>query len=153
MKTKRTLTIAVVVALAALMALGAFRWTRRAEAQSERSTAEPGEFLAFGVLGITPGQTVRLHAVSVGVSDIQDVELLIYDSEGHLLVRSPERLRPGRSATLALPFVARDSIRLELYAVIRLVNGAPRRGYVIPTLEVVDDATGKSIFTLANPEG
>jgi hypothetical protein len=153
MKTKRTLTIAaVLVALAGLTAFGVLRWTRPAEAQSERPTAEREDFLAFGVVGITPGQTVRLHAVSVGVPDIQDVELLIYDSEGHLLVRSPERLRPGRPATLALPF-ARDSIRLEVYAVIRLMNGAPRRGYVIPTLEVVDDATGKTIFALVNPEG
>ena len=156
MKTKPTLTIATVLfALTALLTLGAFRGMRRAHAQSETtaadtSAAERKDFLAFGV---PPGQTARLHTVSVGVTDVQDVELLIYDSQRHVLARSFERLHPGRAATLALPFIEREGNRLELYAVIRLVNGSPRRGYVISTLEVVDDATGKTIFAFADPEG
>jgi hypothetical protein len=160
MKTKRTLTIAtVLLALSVLVTLGIFRGTSRALAQSETPAADDasaagrGEFLAFGVLGITPGQTARLHAVVLGVPETQEVELLIYDSRGHVLARSPERLHPGRPATLALPFIERDGNRLELYAVIRLVNGAPRRGYVISTLEVVDDDTGKTMFASVNPEG
>jgi hypothetical protein len=159
MKTKLTLTIATaLLALSVLVTLGFFRGPWRAQAQSETPAADAsaegrGEFLAFGVLGITPGQTARLHAVALGVPETQEVELLIYDSRGHVLARSPERLHPGRPATLALPFIERDGNRLELYAVIRLVNGAPRRGYVISTLEVVDDATGKTMFASVNPEG
>ena len=61
-----------------------------AEAESKH------EFLAFGVFGITAGQTVRLHAVALGVPKAQDVELIIYDGQGEILARSIERLHPGR---------------------------------------------------------
>ena len=111
------------------------------------------EFLAFGVFGITGGQTARLHAVPVGVASAQLVELMFFDRNGNLLAQSTERLLPGQAASLDFAPVGVEISRKEIYAVMRFVNGRPRRGYVIPTVEVIDDFTRKTIFMIADPEG
>jgi hypothetical protein len=116
------------------------------------------EFIAYGVANISRGQTARLHVVTVGIPDIQPAELLIYDSHGNLLAHSSQRLLPGRAVSLDLPFSEQPGItgipgdRLEFYAVVRFASQRGRdRGYVIPTLEVIEDATGKTIFMIACP--
>ena len=53
------------------------------------------EFLAYGIANIGPGQTARLHVVSIGNPDIQPAELVIYDRLGNILARSRELLLPG----------------------------------------------------------
>jgi hypothetical protein len=112
------------------------------------------DFLAFGVSTITTGQTARFHAVSVGVGEAQYIELMLFDGQGNLLARSVERLLPGRSASLDFtPNADVAASRVEVYAVMRFIDGSPKRGYVIPTVEVVDNASGKTIFMSADPEG
>ena len=138
-------TTTLVALIAALAVFGLLHKGARAEDREE--------FLAFGVQGITRGQTVRLHAVPLGVATVQSVELMIYDSQGNLLAHSSERLLPGQAASLELPFPERDSNRLEIYGVMRFVNGRPRTGYVIPTMETIDDSTGKTIFMGVDPTG
>jgi hypothetical protein len=105
------------------------------------------EFLAYGVANIAPGQTARLHVVTVGIPDVQPAELVIYDRLGLLL--------PGRAVALDLKFDEQQGIavtgnRLQFYAEVRF--GKQRQGYVIPSLEVMD-ATGKTILMVADPLG
>jgi hypothetical protein len=142
-KTKRVSLIALAVVIACVCIV-----SRRAAGAEDKL-----DFLAFGVVGITPGQTVRLHAVSVGVPDVQNVELMFFDSQGNLLGHSFERLLPGRAASLDFTPIDVRFNRMEIYSVMRFVNGSPRRGYVIPTAEVIDDSTGKTIFMSGDPTG
>lgn len=114
------------------------------------------EFLAYGVANISPGQTARLHVVTIGNSDIQPAELVIYDNQGNVLERSLERMIPGRAVVLDLRFAdhtgtAVGSNRLEFYAEVRFTK--LRRGYVIPSVEVIDDVTGSTVRMIADPIG
>lgn len=146
MKTRR---ISLVV-LATIVTLTVCVVSRRAASAEEKN-----EFYAFGVAGITSGQTARFHAVSVGVGEVQYVELMFFDGQGNLLARSAERLMPGRSVSLDFtpPNADVAASRVEVYAVMRFINGSPKRGYVIPTVEVVDNASGKTIFMYTDPTG
>lgn len=138
------------IALAAIVLASVYVVSHRA-ARAEDKT----DFLAFGVSTITSGQTARFHAVSVGVGEVQFVELMFFDSDGNLLARSAERVLPGRSASLEFtpPDTKVGLSRVEVYAVMRFINGSPRRGYVIPTVEVVDNDSGKTIFLFVDPTG
>lgn len=115
------------------------------------------EFLAYGVANISQGQTARLHVVSIGNPDTQPAELVIYDRLGNVLARSFERLQPGRAAALDLKFadhsmgIAVIGNRLEFSALVRF--NKLKRGYVIPSLEVMDDATGKTSLMIIDPIG
>ena len=116
-------------------------------------------FLAYGVAAISPGETARLHVVTVGIPDLQPAELVIYDREGNILAHSTEYLRPGSAAALDLSFpeppaVAVPGNRLEFYAEVRFARQrGPDRGYVIPSLEVLDNDTGKTIRLVVDPIG
>ena len=136
------------LALAALVIAG-LCYYRGARAEDKT------DFLAFGISTINSGQTARLHAVSVGAGEVQYVELMLFDGQGNLLARSAERLIPGHSASLEFspPNADVAASRVEVYAVMRFINGSPKRGYVIPTVEVVDNASGRTIFMSADPEG
>ena len=114
------------------------------------------EFLAYGISSISQGETARLHAVSFGNPDIQPAELVIYDRLGNILARSSVRLRPGRPAAINLRFDEQTGIavvgnRLEFIAVVRFAK--LREGYVIPSLEIIDDATGKTSRMVVDPIG
>ena len=113
------------------------------------------KFLAYGVANIAPGQTARLHVVTVGIPDVQPAELVIYDRLGNILTRSRELLLPGRAVALDLKFDEQQGIavignRLQFYAEVRF--GKQRQGDVIPSLEVMD-ATGKTILMIFDPVG
>ena len=62
------------------------------------------DFLAYGVATISPGETARLHVVTVGIRDVQPAELIIYNREGNILAHSTEYLRPGSAVALDLSF-------------------------------------------------
>ena len=114
------------------------------------------EFLAYGVANISPGQTARLHVVTIGNPDIQPAELVIYDRQGSVLARSLERLRPGRAVALDLRFADHTGIavggnRLEFYAEVRFSK--LRNGYVVPSLEVIEDTTGNTVRMIVDPLG
>ena len=126
---------------------------------SRQASAQQYQFLAYGVVNISPGQTARLHVVTVGIPDVQPAELVIYDRMGNTLTRSSERLLPGRAVALDLRFdeqnVANTAAvvgnRLQFYAEVRFAK--QHTGYVIPSLEVIDDATGKTILMVLDPLG
>src|SRR5262245_45889033 len=143
-KSKR---ISLIALIAIVFAAVCFITHRAAGAEDKT------DFIAYGVVSVSTGQTARFHAVSVGVTEIQHIELMFYDHQGNMLAQSSERVLPGRST--ALDFTPGRELfhRTDVYAVMRFVTGSPKRGYVIPSLEVIDDSTGKAIFMIADPEG
>lgn len=150
---KKSSTKAMIVA-AVLVAAVWMVWPASREA-----SAQEYDFLAYGVTTISPGETARLHVVTVGVPDVQPAELVIYSREGHILAHSTEYLRPGRAAALDLSFPEPPGTtvpgnRLEFYAEIRFARQrGPDRGYVIPSLEVLDSDTGRTIRMIVDPLG
>jgi hypothetical protein len=147
----RTKLIAIAIVIGALAASWAVSGSRRVAATDENRE----EFLAYGIANITRGQTARLHVVSVGNPNDVPAELVIYSSQGEVLARSSERLIPGKAVFLDLSFDQQPAVagnRLEFYAVVRFDLGRGR-GYVIPTLKVLEDVTGKSILMVADPLG
>jgi hypothetical protein len=148
MRAKVITTVIVIGVLSAIW--GAFS-TRPVVAGDENRE----EFLAFGVGNITRGQTARLHVVTIGNPNDFPAELVIYDSQGNVLARSLERLIPGKAVFLDLSFDQQAGVagnRLDFYAIVRFDRGRVL-GYVIPTLEVLEDATGKTLFMIADPMG
>jgi len=127
-------------------------WPARGQAVGD----DLDEFLAYGIATLSPGETARLHVVSVGNTDIEPAELLILDRLGNELVRRSVLLRPGQAISINLRFDEQTGIavvenRLEFYAAVRF--GRLRRGYVIPSLEIIDDATAKTTRMIVDPIG
>ena len=120
-----------------------------------QGTSNLDAYLAYGVASISPGETVRLYAVTVGIPEAHPAELVIRDRLGHVLVQSSGRLLPGRAVALDLSFDAHSIAvvgnRLEFQAEVRFAK--PGKGYVIPSLEVIEDATGRTIRAIVDPIG
>jgi hypothetical protein len=111
-------------------------------------------FRAFGMIGITSGQRVRLNAVPVGLQNELAIELMILDGSGNVLARDVERVAPGHAISLEQPFLpVRSGNRLPVRALIRWPGQLGQDEYVVSTLEVVDDATGRTVLVDPDPEG
>ena len=130
------------LAVALLVASGGAMWfANRAKAQDTRTTG----YLATGIVGITSDQTARINVVTIGVGHDVPVELTFLDDRGNLVGRSVERLAPGRATSLDFHFVPNPrGLRYPLRALVRWGTNLGSEGYVIPTLEVVDDVTGRT---------
>jgi hypothetical protein len=110
---------------------------------------------AFGLIGIDPFSTARLNAVcAVGplpATDIPpgpcDVTLEFHDVTGRVLKQATFRLQPGQAASLDLRSTeAAASRRTEIQPAIPQAG----RGFVLATVEVYDNLTGRTI-ALMNP--
>ena len=176
MKTKRRIvSVLALVALAALMSLGIFRGTERAHAQ-DQPPPNPDR-ISFGMVGITPGQTIRLNVVNLyppgpSTPDFPPgptrVTLTFLDREGHLFrnrdgspVGRVAMLEPGESAFLNLSAdqFAGGAARLQLRAVVT-VNPPPNPESQVPppvndriatTVEVIENATARTSLVLSGP--
>jgi len=117
--------------------------------------AEQTPFFVFGVTGIIPSETARLHVVSVGLRDAIPAQLVFLDGQGSILMQSAVELVPGRSVSLDLPFIERSASgnRLSFYTRINLLSKPDKDGYVVSTLEVIDNNTGRTIRVIVDPEG
>ena len=110
---------------------------------------------AFGVVSITPDQTIRLNAVcsSHGVRGVPpeacSAELMFHDAAGNVLASHIVRLRPGQAAFLDFTVGARTEA-LERVGIQPCIIPAPDRGRMLPTAEVFDTATGQTAF-VTNP--
>ena len=62
---------------------------------------------------------------------------------------------PGRAVSLDLPFIERSASgnRLSFYTRINLLSKPDKNGYVVSTLEVIDNNTGRTLRESVNPEG
>jgi hypothetical protein len=129
---------------------------------------------SFGMLGISTGQTARLNVVNaIPVGPPQQVTLMFVDANGRpfinaagQLLSSSVLLGPGQSAYLDLngdnipigppnipggpPSIpVGPPIRVQFRALIPDCEGC-NRGLVVPTLEMFDNASGKT--TLVMPD-
>jgi hypothetical protein len=136
----------------AFLAIGASFISSRstqANAADERSSV-----LVFRMLGIGRGQTARLNVLSFGQRNAIPVALQFLDMDGRVLGQSSAMLAPGHAVLLDLPFAERgDSNRLQFYAVVSFGQKPGPEGYLIPTLELVDNATGKTEVLGPDPAG
>lgn len=144
--------LVIVTGMAIVMSM----WMALASSREAAAEEYLDEFLAYGIANISPGQTARFHVVSVGNPDIQPAELVIYDRQGNALAHSLVRLRPGSAVSLDLRFADHTGIavggnRLEFYAAVRFSK--LHNGYVIPSLEVIEDTTGNTVRMIVDPIG
>jgi len=128
----------------------------------------PGD-LTFGLVGIVPGETIRLTAVNSSADNPQifppdpcRVTLTFFNAEGHVVQRSSTVLNPGQSTFLDLPLspvgvnpaaaVAGPPSQLQLRGIVTV---EPVKGQRFPpdpchaTLEVFDQATGRTTAVLS----
>lgn len=150
---------AAAVVLLGIIAATITTWnTPQAKALSQH--VEP---LAFGMFGITHGQTARLNVVDTSVinSDVppgpcRAVELMFIDAGGNVRGRSVECLMPSRAAFLDLngSFLEMSSLHIEIRAKVQVLepdrNGHPFN--LVSTVEVFDNETGKTSFVMSHPK-
>jgi hypothetical protein len=110
---------------------------------------------AFGIISITPDQTIRLNAVCSehGVNGVPPApcraELMLHDAAGNVLVSQIVRLKPGQATFLDYTVGLRTTPS-ERVGIQPCVLPDPQRGRVLPTVEVFDSATGQTAL-LVNP--
>jgi hypothetical protein len=135
--------------LALLVAVGVFFGASQASAIKE---VDPR---AFGMFGITPGQTARLNMVNIETEVLLpavQVELSFIDSDGNTLLQKVHTLHQGKAVALDLNgnlFAGRG--RTQIRALARFVGTPDTRDdpffrNCLPTLEVVDNTTGRTSF-------
>ena len=171
MKTKRRIVTALaLVALATLASFGLFRGTQRAHAQ-DIPPPQP-ERISFGMVGITPGQNIRLNVVNVQPPPSDGfppgpirVVLTFLNIDGQPFrgrdgnpVRRVAMLEPGASTFLNLSAdqFARDAARLQLRALVTLPPPSdgvppPQPDRIVATVEVVNNANGRTDLVLSGP--
>jgi hypothetical protein len=142
MESKRTLTIATLLALAALLTLGVFRGTRMVHAQEQPPALVVGR-ISFGMIGIARGQTARLNVTNPDETRPVVINWKLLDSDSEVLRRRDgqpiERtmtLAAGHSAFLQVNadnLLGRDEVRLNLRAVVSFhPPPEPERGELPP---------------------
>jgi hypothetical protein len=158
--------------LATLATLGTFRGVQHAQAQEGEQTPG-GKRISFGMVGITPGQTLRLNVVNTAFTrqgelppDPCRVVLTFFDAEGRhyrrrdgAVVRSAAQLQPGRATSLDLNAdeFATEGGRIQLRAVVTVIpppvgdtNALPP-GPCVTSVEVINNANGKTVLYVGNP--
>jgi hypothetical protein len=136
----------------ALLALAVVLFLEHAD--GGRAQIDPGNKAFFGLIGIAPGQTLRLAAVNVGTTAPPEPELAcrvrlgFADIDGQPLQESVElRLLPAAGGVVDLPYfrLARSG-RVEVHPLAEVPRG--QRGgpfcAVDVVAEVIDDATGRT---------
>jgi len=169
MKNKRTLSIAITAfILTAIAAFGLFRYLPQTVKAFDPQPDPP----AFGIFGITEGQTARVNVVNT--AEPRDgtvppgpcrVVITFRNAAGGLFTRPDGtplsrtvELGPEQSTFLMLNadnFGREASGRLQLRPDVKIqqsdpVNGVPP-GPCIPTIEVINNATGRTQFVFFPP--
>jgi hypothetical protein len=147
MKTMKARNLFLVLVL--LAAMGAFFGATQASSIQEISPR------AFGMFGITQGQTARLSMVSLETGELLpaiQVELSFIDSDGNTLLQKVHTLHQGKAVALDLNgnlFAGRG--RTQIRALVRFIGTPDTRDdpffrNCLPTMEVVDNTTGRTSF-------
>jgi hypothetical protein len=138
----------------------------KGEADESRNSYCRPDRLLFGQVGVGAGQTLQVNAVFSNPPDPDQpqpgaitVRFSILDDTGAVVASSVERIMPGHSASLS--FTPRPdpngnaAARANLHGVV--VTQSPpdpdrKAGRVIGTVEVIENATGRTNFVLgSNP--
>ena len=104
---------------------------------------------SFGVVSITPDQTIRLnvvcseHGVKAVPPDVCRAELMLHDAAGNVLASQIVRLKPGQSAFLDYRIGVRTAA-FERVGIVPCVIPDPEHGRLLATAEVFDNATGQT---------
>ena len=168
--TRRTVVALALVALAVLAALGVFRGERLAHAQDVQPSMI--DRISFGMVGITQGQTARINVANVLTANDPNyppgptrVVLIFLNSDGQLFrnrdgnpIRRVAMLERGQSTFLELNFdeFPPGPTRIQLRAVVTALPPGPSDnalppGPIVPTVEVLTNATGRTAFVLSGP--
>ena len=174
MKTKRrTVTSLAMVALTALVSLGIFRGEPRAHAQ-DQLPPPTGDRISFGMVGITQGQTARISVANVIAQNDSNyppgpsrVAIIVVNSNGNPFrnrdgspVRKVAMLERGDSTFLDLNAdeYPPGPTRIQLRAVVTVLpppnpesNVFPPGPSTVQTVEVITNATGRTVFALSGP--
>lgn len=140
MRTRRSLS--KMFALVALVTLaGLWPSTRSVQAISSFSYSS-------GMVGIMPGQTARIGVVNTGSKDVQ-VTLSILDDGGKVMILCDSVVSAGQSHFDDFQHPG-GANRLELRGVVVVREAANRKEAeaVIPSLQVFEDATGKTTMMI-----
>jgi hypothetical protein len=124
---------------------------------------------AFGMIGITTGQTAQINVFNPGLTQPPEpdrplsVDISFVDAEGNVQKQTTVDLASGQSAMLSLngDDLLRGSGRVQLRALVRL-NQPPdpeiagggnqsRVPAIVSSVEVIDNATGRTSFVLTQP--
>ena len=106
---------------------------------------------AFGVVSITPDQTIRLNAVCSehGVGSVPPApcraELMLHDAAGNVLASQVVRLKPGQATFLDYRIGIRTA-PFERVGIVPCVIPDPQRGRMLATAEIFDNTTGQTAF-------
>ncbi len=133
--------------LALLAVAGVFFGVAQASAIKE---VDP---VAFGMFGITQGQTARLSVANLASGELVpavQVELSFIDGDGNTLLQKVHTIHQGKSAFLDLSgnqFAGRGG-RTQVRALVRFVGTPDTRDdpFFLPSVEVIDNATGRTSF-------
>jgi hypothetical protein len=123
-------------------------------APGSQAQLDPGNRAFFGLVGIAPGQTLRLAAVNAGLNPPPDpdrvcrITLGFADLNGRPLQDPVElRLLPSAGGVVDLPYgqLARGG-RVEVHPLAEVPTGQPGREFcaVDVAAEVIDDASGRT---------
>lgn len=149
MKTAKTTMklFATVIALVAAAAIWSAWGARQAQALADsEKVLEP--------IGITFGQTARLNALNSGEAKGLIIDWKFLDSAGRTLAQGPEPhiIPAGQFRSFDVNGdelgAERDRFgRIQMRAVVTLLGRTDARGKHCVSVEVIDNATGKTTFT------
>ena len=131
------------------LAMGTIWFVKASHAQPKATG-----YRAWGMMGVATGQTLRFNAASVSVDHEVPVDLIVLDGEANVVGRKIDRLQPGHATFVDVPFPAgARTNRVQLRGLVRWGSDLGREGYLISSIEVIDDATGKTtVLAIPNPE-
>jgi hypothetical protein len=174
MKTKRTLTLATVLAaITMLTTLSVLQRTRKVHAQ-DQIPPPVGDRISFGLIGITEGQTVRVNVSNIIAANDPSyppgptrVVIRFLNAAGHLVtnrkgevIRQAVDLERGESTSFDLSFgeLPPGPVRAQFRALITEdpppsdgTNPLPPGPSTVQTVEVINNANGRTVFALFAP--
>lgn len=105
-----------------------------------------------GMLGVVPGQTLRLNAVNIGVlANACSVQMMILDASGNHLTRPDTvTLLPGAAAHLDFsPPPSGALSRTQARTLIALAETSRTNCAILPTVEVFDNVTQRTSIAMS----
>jgi hypothetical protein len=144
-RTTRTKLVAIILSLTAAAVIWTVWGAGRVDAIQDSEDFPPP-------FGIAQGQTARVNILNVGDSGIIIIGGKFLDSRNNVVrefVREPIEVAPGRFMSFDFSgdehnALADISGRIQLRAVVTALGGPDTRRNLITSVEVIDDATGKT---------
>jgi hypothetical protein len=142
---KRIQQFSKLFVLVALFAAAAPWTTSRTSA---RQTDSVGRTVNFGSIGVARGQTVRITGLAVAPCNIP-AEFVFLDGEGGVIAAQDFHIPPEHFDLIGL-----KADRLQLRGLVKYTVHAEHIDVerLIPTLEIIDNKTGRTTFGWSVPE-